>query len=566
MWVSSRVKLYYFHMNQKYDKPFGPLIRKVLFGIRDYNITLIIYTFAVGLLSLATPITVQSLVNTFSLSTDIQPLINLSLMLFVLLVVFGVLKAFQYITVELMQQKVVAQLSALVSKRIILGPRKSFQANNVREKVNRFFEIVSIQKALATIVTDGLSIAIQTFIGLLLLSLYHPFFIPFNILIATIVVVVIRYYHSKAKITAVEESTAKFAVAGFLQEIATTEARIQNETISLKLLNHADRLVMDYVIGRKKHFKVLFSETVIFLILYALVNAILLGLGGYLIIAGQLSVGQLVAAEIIVNGISIQLVYSLKHLQVVYDLYASCDKLSWLIDLREVKIKDQSLLRAHVDLDKDVPFELINLPLGFESVEGLNLKIQPGSFHVFSYNDSRIKEQLISYLLKNEDNISGDIRAQDISYKDLLSLEVRNLVHNFDETIIFDGSVRHNLLDFELEERDSDLYDALNKFELQEKISSLPNKLDQSLHTATSLLSYSQKYRLNLARIYLHRPKLLTIEMGSELFSVTVFKQYLNEFRTIGCAVLCFVHDETLDSSFEIKSFDKPQEKMNLED
>ena len=89
-------------MKHKYDKPFGPLISKVLFGIQDYNLTLIIYTFAVGLLSLATPITVQSLVNTFSLSTDITPLINLSFMLFGLLVLFGILKAFQYITVELM--------------------------------------------------------------------------------------------------------------------------------------------------------------------------------------------------------------------------------------------------------------------------------------------------------------------------------------------------------------------------------------------------------------------------------------------------------------------------------
>ena len=541
-------------MKHKYDKPFGPLISKVLFGIQDYNLTLIIYTFAVGLLSLATPITVQSLVNTFSLSTDITPLINLSFMLFGLLVLFGILKAFQYITVELMQQRVIAQLSATVSKRIVLGPRQSFQTQNVREKVNRFFEIVGIQKALAMLVTDGLSIAIQTFIGLLLLSLYHPFFIPFNIIIAGIVILIFRYYHSQAKISAVEESSAKFAVAGFLQEIATAESRLQNEFISLKLLNHSDRLVMDYVMGRKKHFKVLFSETVLFLILYATVNAVLLGLGGYLIIIGQLSVGQLVAAEIIVNGISIQLANSLKHLQVIYDLYASCDKLSWLLDLNEVNIKDKSELKSHVDLDQPIPFELNQIPLGFEDKNYLSLKINPGSHHEFRYNDSRLKEQLISYLLKNDELMDGDIKAQNISYKDLVSLEVRNLVHNIDEIIIFDGSVRHNLLDFEGLEKESELYDVLKRFDLQERVYSFPNKLEQSLHGATSLLSYSQKFRLNLARIYLHKPKLLTIEIGNELFSESVFMQYMKEFHDIGCAVLCYVHDESLDNSFEVRS------------
>lgn len=541
-------------MKHKYDKPFGPLISKVLFGIQDYNLTLIIYTFAVGLLSLATPITVQSLVNTFSLSTDITPLINLSFMLFGLLVLFGILKAFQYITVELMQQRVIAQLSATVSKRIVLGPRQSFQTQNVREKVNRFFEIVGIQKALAMLVTDGLSIAIQTFIGLLLLSLYHPFFIPFNIIIAGIVVFIFKYYHSQAKITAIEESSAKFAVAGFLQEIATAESRLQNEFISLKLLNHSDRLVMDYVMGRKKHFKVLFSETVLFLILYAVVNAVLLGLGGYLIIIGQLSVGQLVAAEIIVNGISIQLANSLKHLQVIYDLYASCDKLSWLLDLHEVNVKDESELKSHVDLDKPIPFDLTQIPLGFENKNYLNLKIEPGSHHEFRYNDSRLKEQLIGYLLKNDELMDGDIKAQNISYKDLVSLEVRNLVHNIDEIIIFDGSVRHNLLDFEELEKESELYDVLKRFDLQERVYSFPNKLEQSLHGATSLLSYSQKFRLNLARIYLHKPKLLTIEIGNELFSEAVFMQYMQEFHDIGCAVLCYVHDESLDNSFKVRS------------
>ena len=70
-------------------RPFGELIKKVLFGIRDYNLTLLISTVGIGFLSVATPITVQTVVNTFSLSSDLQPLFNLSLILFSLLIVFG---------------------------------------------------------------------------------------------------------------------------------------------------------------------------------------------------------------------------------------------------------------------------------------------------------------------------------------------------------------------------------------------------------------------------------------------------------------------------------------------
>lgn len=539
-------------MKNNYDKPIGPLFSKVLFGIQDYNVTLIIYTFAVGLLSLATPITVQSLVNTFSLSTDIQPLVNLSLMLFVLLIVYGILRGFQYLTVEIMQQKMVAQLSAVVAKRVILGPRQSFQTHNVREKVNRFFEIISIQKTVAMLVTDGLSIGIQTFIGLVLLSLYHPFFIPFNIFVASVVVIVFRLYNSEAKISSIKESGAKFAVAGYLQDIATTESRIQNETISLKLINHADHLINNYVVERRKHFKVLFSETVIFLALYAVINAVLLGLGGYLIIIGQLSVGQLVAAEIIVNGISIQFAYSMKHLQQYYDLYASCDKLAWLLDLEEVPLDGPGKCAELIKDGQKVTFELQNITLGYDKKLELNLKIEPGSYYKFQYNDSRVKEQFIGFMLKNEEVLSGDIKVQDTSYRDLLSIEVRNLVHTVDEPIVFDGSIRHNLFDFEKTAKDSDLYAALKHFELDEIVFSLPNKLEQHIHSASNLLSYSQKYKLNLARVYLHKPKLLIVQTGNELFSDKVFLTYLKAFQDMGCAILFNIHDETLDTVFKV--------------
>lgn len=458
---------------------------------------------------------------------------------------------FQYLTVELLQQKMVAQLSASISKKIILSPRNNYQQDNIKEKANRFFEIITIQKTVAMLVTDGLSILIQTVIGLILLSLYHPYFIPFNFFLAGFIYLVVKYHNSEAKITSIQESTAKFAVAGFLQDAASTEARLQNEHISLKFLTHADRLIENYIIGRKSHFRVLFSQACIFLCLYAIINAGLLGLGGYLITIGQLSVGQLVAAEIIINGISIQFVYSMKHLQLVYDLYASSDKLSWLLDLKEVPVREARHKLYQIDMDLPVPFEFKDVPLGYEQTRLLNVLLEPGSYLEFRYNDSRVQEQIIGYLLKNEDLVEGDILAQGFSYKDLSSLDVRNLVHNIDEPIIFDGSVLENLLDFESNYKASDVYDVLKKFDLQERVFAFPNKLNQRLHAASSLLSHSQKYRLCLARIYMHKPKLLTIQVGHELFSPAVFGRYLQEFRDINCAVFSYVHDETIDSVFK---------------
>lgn len=540
-------------MSSKYDKPFKDVLKKSLFGIQDFTFALAIYTFSIGVLSLATPITVQSLVNTFALSTDLQPLFNLTLMLLALLTFFGFIKSFQYLTVELMQQRLIAQLSATLSKKVIFGPRAEFQKNNIREKVNRFFEIITVQKLMAMLVTDGLSILIQTVIGLILLSLYHPFFIPFNILLIGSVVIVFRYFNSRAKITSIEESSAKFAVAGFLQDIAFTESRLQNEEISFKLISHSDNLIKDYLIGRKNHFKVLFYENIVFLVLYAVVNAVLLGIGGYLIAIGQLSVGQLVAAEIIVNGISIQLVYGLKHLQIIYDLYSSCDKLNWFIDLREISLTSENSNFKSIRNKSDLSFEIKELSVGLEQNIEMNFSILPAKHYEFVYHDSRVKERFAAILLKNESLKGGDIAVGGISYKDLSSLEVRSLVHNLDEPIIIDGSIRDNLLDFNSDLDTSYIYEVLKKFDLETRIEELDNKLDERIHYASKTLSYSQKYRLNLARIYIHNPKLLMIQTTSELFSSQVFKKYLNVFLSEGCSVLSFVNDESIQNLFEFR-------------
>ena len=51
---------------------------------------------------------------------------------------------------------------------------------NGPEIVNRFLEVVSLQKAGATLLVDGLERAMQTIVGMLLLGLYHPWLLAFD--------------------------------------------------------------------------------------------------------------------------------------------------------------------------------------------------------------------------------------------------------------------------------------------------------------------------------------------------------------------------------------------------
>ena len=81
------------------------------------------------------------------------------------------------------------------------------------------------------------------------------------------------------------------------------------------------------------HFRILMRQILFALGLQAVAATALLGLGGWLVIRGELTLGQLVAAELIVAAIVGSFAKLGKHLENFYDLLASVEKLGHLFDL-----------------------------------------------------------------------------------------------------------------------------------------------------------------------------------------------------------------------------------------
>ncbi len=85
--------------------------------------------------------------------------------------------------------------------------------------------------------------------------------------------------------------------------------------------------------ARKLHFRIVMRQIVFSLALQAVAATVLLGLGGWLVIQGELTLGQLVAAELIVMMIVSSFAKIGKYFESFYDLLASVDKLGKLFDL-----------------------------------------------------------------------------------------------------------------------------------------------------------------------------------------------------------------------------------------
>ena len=141
-----------------------------------------IYFYAIfaGLVNLSLPIGIQSIINLIQGGQMSTSLIVLIFFVILGVTFTGVLQVNQLVISEHLQQKIFARAAFEFSYRLPKIRLEAMYKHFAPELMNRFFDIVSIQKGLTKILIDFSTASIQTIFGLILLSLYHPFFIIFS--------------------------------------------------------------------------------------------------------------------------------------------------------------------------------------------------------------------------------------------------------------------------------------------------------------------------------------------------------------------------------------------------
>ena len=301
-------------------------LRELLTLEREDLTVAIVYSVVIGLLTLAMPVATQSLVNTVAFGNLLQPLVVLTILVLIGLTLSTVLQALRIYVVEIVQRRVFVRISSTVTQRILAAKPEVFDRYHGPELVNRFFDVVTLQKSGAMLLIDGMSVAMQTIIGMILLALYHPWLLAFDIFLLGIILFVLFPLGRGATATAIEESKAKYSLQAWLEEIARFPSAFRAGTGVLYAADRANTLVQGYLDRRRSHFRILMRQIVGSLGLQAIALAGLLGVGGWLVIERQLTLGQLIAAELVVALIVTGFSKLGKHLELLYDLLAAIDK------------------------------------------------------------------------------------------------------------------------------------------------------------------------------------------------------------------------------------------------
>lgn len=500
-------------------------------GHKKILLVLLSYTFMTGLLSLAVPLAAQSLVNTIAAGMFIQPLVILTGLLFTGLIITGILRVLKLSLVETIQQQTFAEVALKLGRRIPRIQHEVLADEYMPELVNRFFDVMIIQKSWAKILLDVPAAFLQVLTGLILMAFYSPILLAFDIVIIICLVFIIFGLGRGGVTTSIGESNEKYRVAEWLEELARCETSFKMCSIPVYLMRRTDQLVASYIKARRNHFAVLLRQALGSYIFQAFASAGILGIGGFLVIERQLTLGQLVAAEIIVVVVLAAVEKLIRSIEVYFDLVTGLHKVGHVIDLPTER---------HHGLDIDWQHEGVDLTVtGIHFAyhhqralfDNLSFHVESGERFALVGKSGTGKSTLASLITRLQSHSHGTIQLNKIDVNDIALKNLRKhvaLVSDANE--IFEGTIEENITlgrDFVSY---TDVIWALSLTQLDKDIANFPDGLKTLLVSSGRNLSRGQMQRILIARAIVERPQLLILD---EAFTGIDEARKLNIMRSI---------------------------------
>lgn len=478
-------------------------------------IYLYLYAICNGIINLSLPIGIQAimgLVLAGRLSTSWG---ILTLIVVMGVAVAGLFQIMQLYIVEILQRRLFARAAFDFAFRIPKLNIKELGNSYLPELVNRFFDTISIQKSLSKILIDFSTSILQIIFGLILLSLYHPIFIAFGLVLLLLLFLVIYLTYKPALKTSIEESNHKYEMAFWLTELARSLPTFKLNTNSDLNLQRTDKIVNKYINSRKQHFKVLLSQYSGIIGLKTLVTAGLLIVGAILLISNSITIGQFVAAEIVIILILNSSEKLIMSMEAIYDTLTAMDKIGRVTDINiEKDIETEITLDPNDKIGitaKDL--EILSIRNDTTINQHINFNVTPGKHVCITGETGSGKSSILKILSTNIDNYTGSVLFNDIPLKSLDINKIRKDISCIDDNQeIFYGTIYENITLGRKDIPFKNVVDVTKKVGLAKLVDNLPDSYQHLILNSEHVFSGTDRVRLFLARTMISNPKLVLTE------------------------------------------------------
>ncbi|HPJ10168.1 MAG TPA: ATP-binding cassette domain-containing protein [Flavobacterium sp.] len=488
------------------------------------------YAIFAGLVSLSLPLGIQAIVNLIQAGRVSVSWIVLIFVVISGVALVGILSLMQLRITENLQQKIFIRSSFEFGFRLPKIKTEELHNEYPPELANRFFDTLTIQKGAAKLLIDFSAALLQITFGIILLSLYHPFFILFGLLLLLLLYVIFKFSYNSGLSTSMKESKFKYKVVAWLQEIARNSFSFKKGTNFDFALTKNDKLVADYLSHRESHFNIIKRQFTQLIVFKVIITAGLLLIGGYLVLNQQMNIGQFVAAEIIILLVIGSVEKIVMGLETLYDVLTATEKIGQITDLatEENTAPNTDFCYTNIQLSAE------NLNYKFPDspdhvLEKINLTInQPEKILLEGTNGSG-RTTLIRILAGLLHPTSGSLYINDDTYK---AIDIE-MYRSHISTIItgetpFEGTILQNITFNNPLVSQEQLKWAIDSVKLGAYIKSLPKGLNTKILPEGRQLPASIAQKILLARSIINKPKIIFYEDALEKMDYDVAREIID--------------------------------------
>ena len=490
-----------------------------------------LYALVGGAISLTVPLGIQAIINLISggqIATSWGVLIA-----FVTIGVgfTGGLQVMQLALAENIQQRLFARSALEFAYRI---PRITYEAAGGRylpELVNRFFDTISVQKGLAKLLLDLPLALLQIVLCLILLAIYHPFFIAFGVLLLVLLWLIFRFTGQRGLATSLEESTFKYKVAYWLEELGRSQDTFKMMGRTALPIERTDELVNGYVSARRAHFRILLGQYSALVIFKVIVTLSLLALGGLLVMNEQMNLGQFVAAEIIILILINAVEKIILAIHSVYDVLTALEKIGQVTDIELERTGGLAVLSTDGTQGLDVRISGLSFKSRWNQgavLDDINLHLKPGEKVCLSGTNGSGKTTLLRILGGGITNTEGSVLLDGHPLSSLDLEHMRSLIgDSLSDEDVFTGTVMENVAVGRSWITEEEILDACKVTGLMERAAYLPEGLLTRLDPQGARLPKSVVKRVVQARAIAGHPRMILLEDSLQDWEVHEREQLL---------------------------------------